>query len=162
MEYDNKKFDLYPKGHEKADQPARPPKPNRVLSCSCEQAEEVQDSGYIIWQTIKFCQEHDGPQFRAKTAFANPNAAVRFDSSLAHMLQRFRIQQESTRHISFLRCHWCHKHLSIGSLATKDEYKTVYCNNGCFDGEVDQEMRLPNRPLYKFSKADKTYLIENE
>ena len=60
MIYIPENFDLYPKGHEKAGQPARPPKPNRVLSCGCEQAEEVQDSGYIIWQTIKSCQEHDG------------------------------------------------------------------------------------------------------
>lgn len=59
MEYDKKKFALYPIGHELAGQPARPPKPNRIMPCGCEQAEEVEEqSGYILWQTIKPCEEH--------------------------------------------------------------------------------------------------------
>ena len=53
-EYDPKQFDLLKDGT-----PARPPKPNRVLVCGCEQAEQVQEnSGYILWQTTKSCDEH--------------------------------------------------------------------------------------------------------
>ena len=51
-EYDPKQFDLLKDGT-----PARPPKPNRVLVCGCEQAEQVQEnSGYILWQTTDLLQ----------------------------------------------------------------------------------------------------------
>ena len=48
----------------------------------------------------------------------------------------------SDKFYRYVQCHWDKKILKTGDHATMDEYGDIYCNQNCFNEEVDEEMRF--------------------
>ena len=77
------------------------------------------------------------------------NHAMSIKLGRSVMLSQITLLKTPDRQFSFVRCHWCHKFLKSGNPAVMDEYREIYCNDNCFNDEVDDELKFHERKPIK-------------
>lgn len=69
--------------------------------------------------------------------------------SLQNMLKTIYIQQATHQFSSGIKCAGCKRLIHLHERAVKDEYG-IYCNEVCFEKDIDEELRNPKKEAGKY------------